>query len=227
LVFTGADKRVQGIAVDLVRQALEPAGWSVDVEILPWARSLKLINDGMRDCIFSIFKTPEREKFLDFSEHPILLQPINLYTQKTSGIRFDGDLSKLKDHSFSAVFKVSYGKKFDDARSFLKVIQEYSATDSFLQLGRSRVDLAISNVFLATYELNNGAAEVAGNIIELQPPVDNVASYMAFAKGKNETARAAFDANIERVLKGNGGKEFKLILDKYQIPSALRVNLIK
>jgi polar amino acid transport system substrate-binding protein len=227
LVFADADKRAQGIAVDVVKLALEPAGWSVEVEILPWARSLKLIQEGQRDCIFTIFKTPEREEFLDFSQHPILVQPINLYTQKASRIRFDGDLSKLKDRSFSAVFKVNYGEKFAAKKAELKVIEEYTATDSFLQLGRNRVDLVISNVYLAAYELGNGAASVAGNIVELHPPVETVTSYIAFPKNKNTQARIDFDANIDKVLKGNGGKEFKRILDKYQIPSSLRTSLVK
>ncbi len=227
LVFADADKRAQGIAVDVVKLALEPAGWSVEVEILPWARSLKLIQEGQRDCIFTIFKTPEREKFLDFSQHPLLVQSINLYTQKTSRIRFDGDLSKLKGHSFSTVFKVNYGEKFAAKKAELRVSEEYTPTDSFLQLGRNRVDLVISNVFLAAYELGNGAASVAGNILELHPPVETVTSYIAFPKDKNTQARIDFDANIERVLKGNGGKEFKRILDKYQIPLSLRTSLVK
>jgi polar amino acid transport system substrate-binding protein len=218
LVFADADKQATGIAVDVVRRALEPAGWLVDVEILPWARSLKLIQEGQRDCIFTIFKTPEREQFLDFSQHPILLQPINLYTQKKSGIRFDGDLSKLKAHSFSTVFKVNYGKKFEAEKDKLNVIQEYTATDSFLQLGRGKVGLVISNVYLAAYELGNGAASVAGDIVELQPPVEVVTSYIAFPKGKNTDALGAFDANIDRVLKANNGKEFRKILDRYQVP---------
>jgi polar amino acid transport system substrate-binding protein len=227
LVFTDKDGKTQGIALDVVTQALKSDDWKVELEVLPWARALKLMKAGERDCIFTIFKTPEREEFLDFSRRPLLLQPIGLYARKNSGIQFDGDLSKLKDKSFAAVFAVSYGNKFETDKAVLKVNTAYTANEAFLLLGRGRVDLAISNVYLAAYELGKAETANLADIVQLQPPVETVTSYIAFAKGKHEAARAAFDGAIDEVLKSNNGQQFKKILDHHKIPQAMRASLLK
>ena len=70
---------------------------------------------------------------------------------------------------------------------------------------RERVDLTISNVYLAAYQLGTSATEAAGKVVQLQPPVETVTSYIAFAKGKHADALADFDANIDKVLKGDKG----------------------
>lgn len=227
LIFTGADGKPQGVAVDVVKQALGPAGWTVELEVLPWARALNLMQQGERDCIFTIFKTPEREEFLDFSSRPLLQQPISLYARKDSGIRFHGDLSKLGSQKWVVVRAVSYGERFDAAKAGLQVDQAYTPTQAFLLVGRKQADLTISNDYLAAYQLSGDASEVAGDIAQLQPPVDVVRSYIGFAKGKHSEALHAFDLNIGKVLRGDGGVRFKRILDKYKIPASHRTRLLK
>lgn len=95
------------------------------------------------------------------------------------------------------------------------------------RLGRGRVDLTISNVYLAVHQLSTSAAEVAGDVVQLQPPVETVTSYIAFTKGKHAQALSAFDANIDQVLKGDDGKEFRKILEKHDVPASLRASLVK
>lgn len=227
LIFAGADGKPQGIAVDVVNEVMSRAGWKVELEVLPWARALNLMQQGERDCIFTIFKTPERETFLDFSRKPLLQQPISLYAHKDSSIQFRGDLSKLNSKKWVVVRAVNYGEQFEAAKAGLKIDQAYTPTQAFLLVGNRHVDLTISNDYLAAYQLSTDASEIANNVVQLQPPVDVVKSYIGFAKGKHGEALRAFDSNIDQVVRADGGIRFKRILDKYKMPPSQRSRLLK
>lgn len=227
LIYSGVNGVPQGIAVDVVNAALGPAGWKVELEILPWGRALDLMQRGQRDCIFTIFKTPEREQFLDFSTKALLQQPIALYARKNSGIRFNGDFTPLRDKSFLVVHAVNYGNKFESAKAQLRTIQAYSPAQAFEKLERNQGDLAISNVYLAAYQLSAVNPARARNIVQLQPTVETVTSYIAFAKGKHPQALRAFDAHIDQVVYGNQRASFARILDRHQVPEVQRASLLK
>lgn len=226
LIFTGSAGTPQGIAVDVVNETMALAGWKVELEILPWGRALDLMQRGQRDCIFTIFKTPEREQFLDFSTKALLQQPIALYARKNSGIRYNGDFAKLRSKSFLVVHAVNYGNKFESAKAGLRTIQAYSAAQTFEKLERGQGDLTISNVYLAAYQLAAAGPDLARNIVQLQPTVETVTSYIAFAKGKHPQALRAFDAHIDQVVYGNQRAHFARILDRHQVPEVQRASLL-
>lgn len=227
LIYSDAGGGAQGIAVDLVRQALGNAGWEIEVEILPWARSLEMMRGGQRDCIFTIFKTPEREKFLDYSSKPLLQQPIAFYALKGGAVSFGGDFAKLRGRSIAVAQAVNYGQRFEAEKTQFNLAQAYSAAQTFQLLARGRVDLTISNVYLAAHQLANESNEIADDIVQLQPPVETVTSYIAFAKGKHAQVIRDFDANIDEVLRGDGGRRFRKILDAHKVPTALRASLTR
>jgi polar amino acid transport system substrate-binding protein len=62
LMYRGEDGKAQGIAVDMVTKAMEGTKYKVEVEILPWDRALAMVQESTKDCVFTIYKTPEREK---------------------------------------------------------------------------------------------------------------------------------------------------------------------
>lgn len=227
LVFTGPDGKAQGIAVEVVEKTLAKGGWSVQLEILPWARALDLMQRGQRDCVFTIFKTPEREAYLDFSTKPLLQQPIALYANTSANIRYAGDLSALRDKSFLVVHSINYGQRFEAERPHLQTIQAYSGAQAFEKLAQNQADLTISNVYLAAYQLAAAGPSVAGKIVQLQPVVETVSSYIAFAKGKHTEARQVFDTHIDQVVYGSQRATFERLLDRYNVPHNQRASLMK
>lgn len=59
--FAGEDGRVEGLATDVVKEALSELGLSVEIEILPWARAIRLASQEPNVMLYSVVRTAERE----------------------------------------------------------------------------------------------------------------------------------------------------------------------
>ena len=95
LKFEDADSRPAGLLPDLWRLWAQKAGKEIQfVRAESFEESLQLIKDGKGDLHAGLFKTPEREEFLDYSE-PLLALDYYIFThpsvypikslEKTSG----------------------------------------------------------------------------------------------------------------------------------------------
>ena len=177
--------KTKGIAVDLVRAAFKKIEQPVSISVMPWIRALIMIEKGNADAIFTAFKTPEREKFADYSKEVLMPQEVSLFALKDSKVTFDGDLSKLYGYLVGMVRKVSYGKKFDDFARENKEVKLYVIKTGELNMNMlliKRIDILISNM---------GRTE---EVEELKPVVESVPSYIAFSKKRNLAAvRDKFD----------------------------------
>ncbi len=91
LEFKGSNGEAQGIAVDIVTKIMTNLGHTIDIKIYPWARSLKMTKEGLADAIFTAYKNPERETFLDYSKNVLVSQIVSFYVLKDSDITYDGD----------------------------------------------------------------------------------------------------------------------------------------
>lgn len=59
----------EGIDVDIARTALALAGFNaVELELVPWRRALAMLASGAADLAPAVRRTPEREKFVVFSQ---------------------------------------------------------------------------------------------------------------------------------------------------------------
>ena len=59
--YMGADGEIEGYATDLVREAAAKANIAIEIRLLPWKRAYHraLTEDGV--CVYSAWRTPERE----------------------------------------------------------------------------------------------------------------------------------------------------------------------
>ena len=216
LIQQDAGRPVHGLAVDIVTTVMASLGHTVSVEILPWGRALALMRQGERDCIFTIFQTPEREQFLDFSRESLIPQIIYFYARDDHSVRFEGDFAALAGLRVGTVLSVNYGARFEAARPQLAIREVATLEQNFRKLTLGRVDLIPSNVYTASYTLDKLlGAELAGHIVKLPQAIDSVPSYIAFAKGRQLTAlRDQFDRGL-RALIASG--EYRRLLERYRI----------
>ncbi|WP_174998983.1 substrate-binding periplasmic protein [Rugamonas aquatica] len=216
LIQQDAGRPVHGLAVDIVTSVMASLGHTVSVEILPWGRALALMRQGERDCIFTIFQSPEREHFLDFSRESLIPQIIYFYARDDNSARFDGDFAALAGLRVGTVLSVNYGARFEAARPQLAIREVPTLEQNFRKLTLGRVDLIPSNMYTASYTLDKLlGAELAGHIVKLPQAIDSVPSYIAFAKGRQLAAlRDQFDRGL-RALIASG--EYRRLLERYRI----------
>ncbi len=184
-----------GIGVDIIIEAFKRMGHDVKIDVLPWARSLSMVKKGKVDAIFTIFKNPERETFLDYSNTVIIPEIVSLFTLKDTPIMFDGDLSELADYRFGLRNQLSYGVKFDAALNdgTLKKAEIVDAEESTaLMLLKGRIDIMPSNRLVALMIFKE--LGILDKVNELKPYMQNVPSYIAFSKKRNlATVRDEYD----------------------------------
>jgi len=108
-----ADGKPAGILVDVVTEAFRRTGRSVDIKIMPWARCLSEARAGTVDGVFPIYRVPEREQFLTYSNEVLLPQLVVLFSRRDATTAFSGELSELRDVNIGIVRYTSYGKRLN------------------------------------------------------------------------------------------------------------------
>jgi polar amino acid transport system substrate-binding protein len=207
------DGQVKGPAVDVIREVFRMMGKEVAFEVYPWARSLQMFQDGEVDAIFSLFKTPERESFTQYSRQVLYSQPITLWVPRASRLESPAPLAKLPVLTVGVVHMISYGSAFDEAvrRGALRTEVSYTAESCISNLLAGRYDAWVSNHFGAIYILRKaGRLE---EVRELQPPIQEAPAYVGFSRARDLGAlRDAFDHALAQ-LKGSG--KYHQIFDGY------------
>lgn len=172
---------------------------------------------GEADCIFTIFRTAEREEFLDFGNQSVIPQIVYFYAKKEGGdAYFNGNFDEIEKLRIGTAFKVNYGPKFEEARARLHIDEAPTIEQTFKKLAVGRVDLVPSNLYTATAMLAKSSfTEFADKIVKLPIPIDNVPSYVAFSKLKRLTALCdQFDSALKKFIASN---EYQRLLEKYRI----------
>ncbi|MEH6631071.1 MAG: transporter substrate-binding domain-containing protein [Halopseudomonas aestusnigri] len=177
---------VKGLAVNVVREVFRRLNYKVEIKALPWTRSLKLVELGQADAIFTAYRTPERELFLDYSNEILMSQEVSLFIRKGFHVPQDHDFTNLAKYHFGARRGVSYGAKFDKAveEGTLQSVYRVSDGNALIKLLiNKRVDIVPFNRLGGYYRFRE--LGVAGDVEELSPPIQSVPSYIAFSKKRN------------------------------------------
>lgn len=211
LEFAGENEKAEGIAVEIVANIMEALGHEVEITVYPWTRALKRVREGAADAIFTAYKNAERETFLDYSRQVLIPQVVYFYQKRGSAVQFDGSLESVKTKRIGVVSTISYGDKFDRFKTNLVIDKAHKLEHNFFKLLLDRVDLVPSDIYVAEYTL--GRLNLGDRIVRLSPGMENVPSYIAFAKKRNLAAlRDRFDKQLS-LMKETG--EYAEIIGKY------------
>jgi polar amino acid transport system substrate-binding protein len=218
LIYKGSDGQPAGLAFEIVSRAFRQLGHSLNVELYPWSRAQAMMQAGEADCIFTIYRTPERERFLDYGNESLVSQVIYFYARKGREIRFDGDFDPVKGFRIGTAYKVNYGPKFEQARSSLDIDEAPTIERNFKKLALGRIDLVPSYALTASFTLASSALQsYADKIVRLPIPVDSVPSYIAFSKLRNLTGlRDGIDAEFRKIAASG---EYRQLLDNSRLVS--------
>jgi polar amino acid transport system substrate-binding protein len=190
LIYT-KDGKPGGLAYEIVEEAMKRSGNDFTMDLQSWSRSLKEIEEGTADGIFTIYVTEERSKFMDFTSEVLVPQQVSMFVSKTGGLTEDkigykGDPSVFKKYKIGLQRKINYGDaltKMIDGNEFAEVQVADSPEANILKLIGGRVDMVPSNSYTMWHN-----AKVSGKqdeITELMPPVEKVDSFVGLSKKRN------------------------------------------
>jgi polar amino acid transport system substrate-binding protein len=213
LEYTTDGEHAEGVAVDIVREAMRALGHDVTITVYPWTRALRMATEGTADAIFTAYRNPERERYLDFSNEVLFPQVVYFYARRDAAIEFHGELESLTGHRIGVVSTISYGQRFDQAKPALMIDKARELEHNFKKLLLDRIDLVPSNIYVAEYTL--AQLEWGDQITRLPHPVERLPSYIAFSKKRGlETLRDQFDTQLAK-MKANGA--YEAILQQYKV----------
>ncbi len=141
-----------GRGVELVKRIFERIeGVDVRFPLIPWNRALRAVEEGSHDGIVMLLKTPERERFMAYTE-PLFASDSLVWYSET---RFPNgyswrDIGDFEGHAVGINRGYSYGYEIDAAIADgeLTVTQVPTVDRLFAMLARGRVELVVANDYV-------------------------------------------------------------------------------
>lgn len=193
--------RGEGIDIEIAREALRRGGagrFTLAVEIVPWRRALFMLEHGTADFTTTSARTPERERFLDWSGPYRVRISYRFYSRKGADVQVKHlpDLARYRlglsaGFFYPAPILAQTGTHTEQAKDIAGVVK-------LLQAGR--VELIVLSNYAGVWEIREqGVADQ----LQAQPfeYANKNAAYMAFSRARDNTeARAAMTAGLTAML---------------------------
>ncbi|HET9239454.1 MAG TPA: transporter substrate-binding domain-containing protein [Oligoflexus sp.] len=198
--------RVCGLAPYLTKAAAEAIGYGYEMEVLPLPRALKFMKSKAKDGIISIYKTAEREKFLNFTSQPFHVDALQVFSREGETIPWNSKMESLQPYRIGVMQGWYYTDRFknlnekDPRYRFEWVPLRESG---FKMLRAKRIDVLISNdrILRGFYQSEKRNPDSKPDIVPLEPPLEHKGVYIGFAKSVPLEVVKAFDQALLQLLK--------------------------
>lgn len=181
---------IDGIDVDIVREAGRRAGVEVHFRLLPWVRLENEIRRGSAsavECAFAYTSNESRKTYMDFMQVPL---KVTMYTLFAKRGRFTGDLPELKGKTIGLRRGFIVPGTFEAMRKRQEVVIEETDSDisNFRKLALERIDGIITNADVGRAVL---AGMASTEIVAVEPAIVQVPTFLVFNKASHLSALAA------------------------------------
>ncbi len=200
-----------GLAVLIVKEALQRAGYTPKGRLEKWQRALEGTDLGVYEVVAAIWKSKAREEKLLFSD-PYLKNNI-VFIAKSDTVFEYNTYSDLYGLLIGVLKDYAYDEKFNNDRRILK-FEADRLIQNLLAVQNGKLDLAVADKRLAMYELKTYMPNDRQNFRFLSKPLANRHLYIAAPK-TNPDSKTIID-NFNKALaamKKDGS--YQKILDEY------------
>jgi len=137
---------VQGIDIDIIREAATRAGINVVIEAYPWKRAMMMLSNGETDGTFSVFRNEEREAYALFSSNPVHISDLAVFINRSS-LKNYNQLDDLFGQTVFIAAGFSISDAFDEAVKTNRIRPTYArdTEDGLSRLLESPNGYLISN----------------------------------------------------------------------------------
>ena len=207
--------RAAGVEVDLVKEMGRRLGIAVEVDIYPWPRMLKMMQNGQLDCMFAAFYTPEREQYMSYTRMPIHVSRLALYTRKDRVFEFRAleDLKGkrigiLRDFKTVAVLDQRLDEGFAD------VIYGKDFNQLFDLLEADRVEVVIVNHHVGDHLI---ITKKLSSVVELPMALSSNSAFITFTRQRDyQSLIPKFEyALFEMMAEGDYRDTFERHIERY------------
>lgn len=183
-------KQIAGIDVDVVAQAAQRAGISVQFKLLPWVRlesDLRRGRESPIDCAFAYTSNEQRKTYMDFMQVPLKVTRYQVFARKDQVQNLHG-VQDLKGKVIGLRRGFVVPGEFEEMRKKHDfVVQEVDDdVTNFRKLMLGRIDVIVANADVGRLVLQQLQMT---QVQPLEPALVEVPTYLVFNKDKGMQAQ--------------------------------------
>lgn len=139
-----------GMAIELVRTALERIDYNMTIVDEPWSRTLEGASIGVYDALATAWYSDARNVTFLFSK-PYLTNQIKFIKRKGSPFQFR-TMDDLKGQVIGIVKDYAYDDRFDNARGLTRFVNNHVLENLLLML-QGQIDVTLDDEIVLQYEI--------------------------------------------------------------------------
>lgn len=199
--FMQGQGRIEGLNVDVLREAASRLGIVIEFRAMPWRR---LENElarpqGSVDCAFAMSRTAQREQYLEFGKVPLQPTEYVLFLRQADAMSGTARLEDLagKVIGVRAGFRLPDAIAAGVAQGRWSIAEVPTDAANFQKLALHRIDAVLADGVVGQYTLKQLKLE---GIARMTPPLERFDTYLVFRKSAASPAlAAAFDRVFRRM----------------------------
>ncbi len=194
--------RLEGLAVDIVREMKQRLNDSCPIHLVPWARGYEMAMTRPNVALFATSRLPRREN--DFQwVGPLYSQTWGFYARKGSGITL-ASLEEAKSVRRIGTYRRDAKEQFLTDKGFSNLTSANSNTVNPHHLLSGQIDLWVASDLKMPYFARQAGVDPMS--IELVLPFRRVENYLAFSRQTPKRVVASWQQVLEE-MKQDGGYE--------------------
>jgi polar amino acid transport system substrate-binding protein len=201
----------KGLAMEIVETALLQKGYRIRANVETWPRVLEGVEIGVYDVVAAIWKTPEREEMLIFS-NPYLVNHIKFIKMKNTEAKYQ-NLEDLTGYLIGVVKDYAYDEAFLESQILIKIPQNH-IVQNLLKLTQGEIDLTLGDERAVRYEINQYMSGYAPQMDFLSKPLSQRSLHIAVSKQNPNAKKIVADFN-QAITKMKKDGSFDTIVKKY------------
>jgi len=175
------DQEVIGVAPALVKLIFGELGYQVKLTMIGnWKRCLSEVKNGHADIVVAAYRIASREQSFDFSDQPIVADPIGVFINREQGNHYNS-LDDLKGKTVGLLFGDSFGDSVDAFIADNNQIEYVSkGKQNFEKFAYGRIDFMLLG--LGTGQLQTQKFGYSDNIIAAPIKLETQYYYLALSQ---------------------------------------------
>jgi len=182
----------KGLAMEIITTAMQRKGYQPRINIEIWSRVLEGVEIGVYDVVAAIWKTPERENKLLFS-NPYLINQIKFIKMKKTEVKYQ-NLDDLTGYLIGIVRDYAYDEAFLKSQVLIKIPQNH-IVQNLLKLTKGEIDLTLGDERALSYEINHYMSGYAPQLEFLSKPLSQRSLHIAVSKQNPNAKKIVADFN--------------------------------
>lgn len=197
--YIGPNMKDGGYVTEVIKEAYKRAGYTVQIDYLPWARAVKMSKDGDYDGYMPEYYSEDLKKDFLLSA-PFQGGPLGLFKKKTSKISFK-KIDDLKPYSIGVVRGYVNTAEFD-AAAYLKKDEAKDDITNFKKLIAGRIDLIVCDKYVGEHILNTDLKANAGEVEFMEPVLEQKDLYVCITKTAPDAQKKidAFNSAVKQMV---------------------------